>query len=366
MSNNEAPGANSTQPESHPFHYIHSDNFPTVLHTWGATLFVTTYQAGKLVVVRARERRVSTLLRTFDQAMGLAVDARRLTIGTRFQVWFLRNAPDMAPQIEPQGIHDACYTPRASHVTGDIRCHEIGLAEDALWIVNTRFSCLCTFHADYSFVPRWRPPFVTALAADDRCHLNGLEIVDGKPQYVTAVSETDTADGWRENKATGGCVVDVTSGQTIARNLCMPHSPRFYREQLWVLDSGTGRLLLLHPTTGKSETVAKLPGYTRGLCFCGPYAFVGLSRIRETSTFGDIPIAAGHDELKCGIWVIDVTSGKTAAFLEFDAGVEEIFDCRILCDIRYPSVIGLQKETVHGTFIVPPQVCPTADATTAR
>ena len=317
------------------------------------TLFVTTYQAGKLVVVRACQGRVSTLLRTFDQAMGLAIDQRRMAIGTRFQIWQLRNAPDIARQIEPLGRHDACYVPRSSHVTGDIRCHEVAWAEDELWIVNTRFSCLCTLDADYSFVPRWHPPFVTAVAPEDRCHLNGLEIVGGQPRYVTALGETDEADGWRDRKATGGCVVDVASSQIVARGLCMPHSPRFYQDRLWVLDSGTGRLLVVEASTGRCETVAVLPGYTRGLAFCGRYAVVGLSRIRETSTFGGVPIAEKPEQLKCGVWVIDIVSGETAAFLEFAAGVEEIFDTRIATGIRCPAVVGMQKDTVHGTFVIP-------------
>lgn len=351
---------------SQTFQYVYSEGFAPIIDDLGATLFVTTYQAGKLMAVRARERRVSILLRTFDQAMGLSIDQRRLAIGTRYQIWQLRNAPDIAPQIEPLGSHDACYVPRTSHVTGDIRCHEIEWAGDQLWIVNTRFSCLCTLDADYSFVPRWFPSFVTDLAAEDRCHLNGLATAHGRPCYVTAFGETDVSEGWREHRVTGGCIVEVDSGQTIARGLCMPHSPRVYRGRLWVLDSGTGRLLVIDTSSGKADTVAKLPGYTRGLCFCGAYAFVGLSRIRETSTFGGVPIAEKPDELKCGVWVVNIDRGETVAFLQFNAGVEEIFDNRITAGIRYPAIIGLQKEAIHGTFIVPPRTDPKSASATAR
>src|SRR5205823_14322821 len=173
---------------------------------------------------------LSMLARTFAQPMGLAVDARRLTLGTRTQIWALRNAPDIAPRIEPAGQHDACYLPRSCHVTGDIRGHEIAWAGEELWIVNTRFSCLSSLHPDYSFVPRWRPPFITALAAEDRCHLNGLALVPGErgestPRYVTALGESDTRDGWRPGKAHGGCLIDVPSGETAARGLSMPRSP---------------------------------------------------------------------------------------------------------------------------------------------
>ena len=91
------------------------------------------------------------------------------------------HAPDIAPRVEPAGQHDACYLPRSCHVTGNIGVHELAWAGDELWVVNTRFSCLCTLDPDYSFVPRWRPPFVSALAAEDRCHLNGLAVADGGP-----------------------------------------------------------------------------------------------------------------------------------------------------------------------------------------
>jgi uncharacterized protein (TIGR03032 family) len=335
-------------------------------------LLVTTYQANKLLAVRATGGGLSTLVRTFDQPMGLTADRHRLTLATRTQIWMLRNAPDIASRIEPTGGHDACYLPRSCHVTGDIRVHEIawassplslggkeaGGAGEELWIVNTRFSCLCTLDPHYSFVPRWRPPFVTALAAEDRCHLNGLALVPGEggvliPGYVTALGETDAPGDWRTNKAHGGCLIDIASGQVIARGLSMPHSPRWHDGRLWVLESGTGHLLVIEPGTGLRETLAEMPGYVRGLALCGPYAFVGLSKFRETSTFGGLPLAERLKELRCGVAVVDLRNGRTIAFLEFQTAVEEIFDVQLLPGIRFPEVVGFQKETVHQTFIIP-------------
>src|SRR5262245_30379069 len=229
--------AASTPPPAAPaaveFHYTQTDSFVAVLHELGASLLVSTYQANKLLVARAQGSGLSTLVRTFDKPMGLAVDSRRLALGTRKEVWLLRNAPDIAARVEPRGMHDACFLPRSCHVTGDIGVHEMawgtaavaglptrletcgqlsagsgdprrapegGGEGEELWIVNTRFSCLCTLDPDYSFVPRWRPPFITALVAEDRCHLNGLAIDDGRPKYATALGATDTAGGWRANK----------------------------------------------------------------------------------------------------------------------------------------------------------------------
>src|SRR5437868_3178250 len=203
------------------FHYVQTESFVALLAELGSSLLVSTYQANKLLVARAEGGGLSMLVRTFERPMGLAVDAQRLTIGTRNQIWFLRNAPDIAPRVEPAGQHDACFLPRSCHVTGDIGVHEVAWAGEELWAVNTRFSCLCTLHPDYSFVPRWRPPFITALTAEDRCHLNGMAIVDGRPKYATALGETDTAGGWRANKPQGGCLLDVRNyPRTACTALC--------------------------------------------------------------------------------------------------------------------------------------------------
>lgn len=338
-----------------PFRSVNSVGLADLLESHGISLVVSTYQAGKLMAIRGSQGKISTLLRTFDRPMGLAVrDNRDLALGIRYQVWLFRNAPDIAVQLEPRGKHDACFIPRVCFVTGDIRGHEVAWVGDELWIVNTHFSCLCTLHADYSFVPRWRPPFVTEMAAEDRCHLNGLVVVDGQPKYVTALGETNTKEGWRPNKASGGILFDIPSGEVVSRGLSMPHSPRLYGGRLWVLNSGAGALEVVDPGTGRRETVVELPGFARGLAFCGRYAFVGLSQIRETSQFGGLPIAARRPELRCGIWVVDLRTGQIAEFMQFEAGVEEIFDIVVLGGVRFPEILGFQADTIQGAFLVPP------------
>ena len=338
------------------FHYTQTDSFVALLQQLGASLLISTYQANKLLVARAAGGGLSMLVRTFDRPMGLAVDAQRLTIGTRDQIWFLRNAPDIAPRVEPVGQHDACFLPRSCHVTGDIGVHELAWVGEELWVVNTRFSCLCTMHPDYSFVPRWQPPFITALAAEDRCHLNGLAIADGRPQYVTALGETDTAGGWRANKPQGGCLMDVSGGVVISRGLSMPHSPRLHDGRLWLLESGTGQLVLVDAATGRRQTVAELPGFARGLAMRGPYAFIGLSKIRTTSAMDGVPLAERREQLKCGVAAVDLRDGRLVAFLEFQTAVEEIFDVQLLPGLRFPEVIGFQQETIQHTFVVPPVI----------
>jgi uncharacterized protein (TIGR03032 family) len=364
-----SPAVPQTLTTAVEFHYHQTDNFAPLLRQLNVSLLVTTYQANKLLAVRAAQGGLSTLVRTFERPMGLAVNGRRMALGTRDQIWFLRNAPDIAPRVEPAGMHDACYLPRSSHVTGDIGVHEMAWAGGDLWIVNTRFSCLCTLDPDFSFVPRWRPPFITALAAEDRCHLNGLAMAPGclpktqsgvepphskwAPRFVTALGATDTPNGWRQDKAKGGCLIDVSSGEIVTRGLCMPHSPRWHDGRLWLLESGTGQLVSIDLASGRRQVVTELPGFARGLAFAGPYAFVGLSKIRPTSAMDGVPLAERREKLKCGVAVVDLRSGQIVGLLEFQTAVEEIFDVQLLAGVRFPDVMGFQKDAVQHTFIVP-------------
>lgn len=327
-------------PATREVRHEYTPTLPALLSQLGVSLLVSTYQAGKVVSVGVAQDELTLSYHNFEKAMGLAIRPDRIAVGTRAQIWLLENDGDVARRIEPVGRHDACYLTRSSHFTGEIQAHELAWSGNELWLVNTAFSCLCTLDHRHSFVPRWRPPFISALEVGDRCHLNGMAMVDGMPAFVTAMAETDTPQGWRPNKATSGCLIEVPSGQTVARGFAMPHSPRVHGGRVWVLDSGTGRLVLVDPASGQVQTVTDLPGYTRGLALYDRFAFVGLSKIRETSTFGGLPIAARQPELKCGVGVVDLTTGRLVAHLEFVTGVEEIFDVQVVPGTRCPALSG--------------------------
>ena len=222
--------ATTQTPDTEPLRSVHTSNLPAILEQLGISLVISTYQAGKVIIVRNDAGKLNTHFRTFSKPMGIAVDNSRLTIGGTNTVWYYRNMPAVAQKLDPAGTYDACFLPRRIHVTGDIDIHELAWSQDnELWVVNTRFCCLCTLDHDHSFYPRWRPPFVSAYAPEDRCHLNGLSLVNGKPKYVTTLGETDTAGGWRANKANGGLLMDVDTSEILLRGLSMPHSPRWYR-----------------------------------------------------------------------------------------------------------------------------------------
>jgi uncharacterized protein (TIGR03032 family) len=349
-------------PQVRDVQWTFSDSLPAVLAQSKSSLLISTYQTDQLVVVSAPQGQLSVTFHTFERPMGVAVWPGWLVVGTRTQIWSLRNFPDIGAALKPQGRYDACYLPRSSSFTGNISCHELAwvsiVAESAaneppgftgrktsgegqpeLWIVNTLFSCLCAVHASYSFVPRWWPPFVSALAPEDRCHLNGLAVQGGLPRYVTALAETNSPQGWRPVKLGGGCVIDVLNNQTICRGLIMPHSPRLAGDRLLVLHSGLGQLVTVDPANGRVQTIAELPGYTRGLAINGTLAFVGLSKVRGSSSQG-VPIAARYPQLKCGCAVVDLSTGQVVASFDFVSGIDELFDIQILPGISAPFVSG--------------------------
>jgi uncharacterized protein (TIGR03032 family) len=350
-----APPERNGTPAAREVRHEYTRNLPGLLNQLGVSVLVSTYQAGKVVAVGVAQDQLTLSYHNFERAMGLAVKPDGIAVGARAQVWFLRSAPDLAAQIEPAGRHDACFLTRSAHFTGEMQAHELAWADDELWLVNTAFSCLCTLDGRHSFVPRWRPTFITSLAAEDRCHLNGLAMADGAPKYATALAETDTPQGWRPDKVKSGCLMDVASGETVARGFAMPHSPRVHRGRVWLLHSGAGQLVLVDPGTGKVETVTELPGYTRGLALYDRFAFVGLSKIRETSTFGGMPIAERRPELKCGVGVVDLRTGRLVAHLEFLSGVEEIFDVQVLPGARCPVLSGPYPSVDGGApiWVVP-------------
>jgi uncharacterized protein (TIGR03032 family) len=357
-----APESSEQQPEqpvapgvgAHPLRSVNTGNFADILGELRSSLLITTYQTGRLVCARRTAQGLNTHFRGFEMPMGLAWKAPRLAIGTGSQVWEYLNVPDVAAKLEPAPEpHDGCLIPRRVHYTGDIRIHDVAYAGDELWVVATRFSCLATLDPDHSFIPRWRPPFITELAADDRCHLNGLAVVDDEVRYVTALGATDTAGGWRENKAGGGVLIDVPSSETIISGLSMPHSPRWYRDRLWLLESGQGTLAVADLDAGTVETVVELPGFTRGLTFAGPLAFIGLSEVREATTFGGLPLTGRLEDRQCGVWVVNIETGTVIGFLRFEDLVQEIFDVAILPGLQFPELAEHGSDVVNLSYVVP-------------
>jgi len=344
------------------FNSIHTTNLPAILNHLDISLVVTTYQSGRVILVRADNDKLNTHFELHPKPMGVTIHDNQLFMGIQNEIVELRNNLSVASKVEPVNKHDACYLPRRRHTTGNIDIHEMACdKEGKLWYINTLFSCLCSLDNDYSFVPEWRPPFITGYAPQDRCHLNGLCMRDGQPRYVTALGYTDADRGWRENKRDGGVLMDITDNRVIADKLSMPHSPRWYQNQLWVLESGYGRLCKVDTESGEKTTVAEVPGFTRGIDFVGDIAFIGLSQVRESATFNNLPLLERDEERACGVWVVNIKTGETIAFLKFEGIVQEIFSVQVLPS-RFPALLNDDDPLVNSSYVVPDAALKDVDA----
>ncbi|MFM7424152.1 MAG: TIGR03032 family protein, partial [Elainella sp.] len=317
------------------------------------SLVVTTYQANRLLLVGWNGQQVTLLAREFVKPMGVAVAGNQLALSTQQAIRLFANAQPLALDYLPHqpGRYDGLYLPRATYHTGDLYSHDLGFGEDGLWLVNTRFSCLASLSPEFSFVPRWYPPFISALTPEDRCHLNGLALVEGKPKYVTALGESDRAGGWREQQA-GGIVIEVETDEIVLRGLSMPHSPRWHQGRLWLLNSAEGELWRVNPATWEREVVCTLPGFGRGLALVGDFALVGLCQGRE-ARFANLPVQSRFGQLICGVALVDLRRGVTVGLLEFPTGCRELYDVQFLPNLLRPNLVDLDQPAAQEAFTAP-------------
>lgn len=311
------------------------------------SLAFSSYQSGKLYML-GRSPKGGANLHHSDQPrpMGLVYDRQgRLTLTGSHHIIRFENV--LASHERVNGIFDACFMPRTMHMTGRLDAHDVGLntAGDAIF-VNTRFNCLATTDPQHSFRPVWLPPFITNIVDEDRCHLNGLAMHDGTAAYVTAVSRSNTVDGWRDRRSNGGVVIDVVTGEVVCEGLSMPHSPRMHNGELWVLNSGTGELGVvagLSQGEGRFEPRVFCPGFLRGLAFHGNLAFVGLSKPRYKRFEGlalDERLREADSEPWCGLQIIDLSRGSCVDWFRIDGTVAELYDVEVLPGIVCPMAVS--------------------------
>ncbi|CAN5384968.1 TIGR03032 family protein [soil metagenome] len=331
------------------FEITTSRNFTSWLAGMNASIAMTTYQTGKIFFLGLQpDMRLSVFERTFNRAMGMYITPNELYLATVYQIWRFNNI--LQPGQTMDG-YDRCYFPRSCWVTGDIDVHDMAIdAEGKLVFVNTLFGCVSTTDDNHSFRQLWKPPFISRLAPEDRCHLNGLALKDGKPKYVTAVSKSDVPDGWRDRRKDGGIVMDIDTNDILAEGMSMPHSPRYYRGKLWVLNSGAGYFGYVDMEKGKFEPVTFCPGYARGVGFHGKYAVIGLSGPRHNKTFSGLPLdaelAAKGAEGRCGLLIVDLDSGDVVEWLRIEGIVGELYDAAFIPGVTRPMAIGFKTDEI--------------------
>jgi len=331
--------------------YSISGGFVALLQRCEISLAMTSYQSGKLYLLGKNPAGGLMINeRLFERAMGLFAKGDDLLLATSFQIQHFKNI--LSPGQFINHTQDACYVPRVTYTTGVLDAHDVGLLQNGdIIFVNTRYNCLATTSIRNSFKPIWKPEFITKIVNEDRCHLNGMAMENGQARYVTAVSKSNTIDGWRERRTGGGVVIDVQTGEIVCTGLSMPHSPRIFNERLWVLNSGTGEIGWVDLDKKVFNPLAFCPGFTRGLSFSNKYAFVGLSKSRY-ERFEGLPLDKKLEEADsgawCGVQVIDLETGACVEWFRIDGAVSEIYDVATIADIACPMSLGFASDEIRS------------------
>lgn len=327
-----------------PFSCSYSPQIPELLLKLNCTIAITTYQAGKLVFLSPKdENSLIQLPRTFAKPMGLARHAQKdkIAIACKDEIIVFANSKNLA-QHYPQNpnTYDALYMPRNTFHTGTLDIHDLCFGQnDKLFAVNTLFSCIVAINDDYNFTPYWKPPFIDKIASEDRCHLNGMAMENGLPRYVSAFNTGNTPKSWREKITTSGVIIDVKSNKVVAKNLAMPHSPRIFNNELYVLLSATGELVKIDTETGEYEVIIKVDGFVRGMDLYGDFLFIGLSKLRKnSSTFAKLPFAEKAKE--AGILVVHLPTASLVGKINYQTSVDEIYDVHILPNTIRPNIMN--------------------------
>ena len=325
------------------------------------SLAFSSYQTGQLFLVGMLPNgQVSFHQQNYVRAMGLHATPQRLYVGSLFQVWRLENV--LAPHERANTHFDRLYVPRNAQTTGDIDVHELAVDKAGRVIfVNTKFSCLATMSVTHGFRPLWKPPFISRLAAEDRCHLNGLAMQDGAPAYVTAVSRSDMITGWRDRRHEGGVLIDVRDDRIVTDQLSMPHSPRATADGIYLLDSGRGQIARVDPKSGAKTDIAFCPGFLRGLAIHNGYAIATVSLPRDGAFAG----LALQDELKkrdgepwCGVCIVDLRSGDLVEWIRLNGAIKELFDVAVIPEVRCPMALGVHSPDIQSLISFEPDFGP--------
>lgn len=341
------------KPEKPAVSYSMSAGFVGLLNRLDVSVAVTSYQSGRVYLL-GRNPRGGLMVNEqyFQKAMGLGAEDDGFLLATQFQLLEFRNV--LRTNERAEQVYEKVYVPRKAHITGVLDAHDIGRLKDGrLVFVNTLFNCLATPHPVQSFEEYWRPEFITALVPEDRCHLNGMAMDGVVPAFVTAVSRSDTIDGWRDRRSDGGVLIDVDRNEVVCAGLSMPHSPRVHDGKVWLLNSGEGELGYFDPAAPDLgfQPQAFCPGFLRGLALRAGHAFVGLSKPRYRRFEGlalDARLARSDSEPWCGLQVIDLARGSVVEWFRIDGAVSELYDVALLPGAVCPMLLGFASPELRN------------------
>lgn len=338
-----------------PFSSTYSPQVPELLLALGCTIAFTTYQAGKLVLISPNldKERITVLPRTVHKPMGIAIQDNKLALASKDEIIVFENSKELAIHYpDKQNTYDSLWLPRITYYTGQVDMHDIAFGDDCIYAINTSFSCLCKVDGNFNFKPVWRPPFIDALVSEDRCHLNGLVIENGKPKYVAALGTSNTHQGWRDNIVSGGILMDIDTNSIVLDGLAMPHSPRMYKNEMYMLLSACGEFIKVNTTDKSYKVIKQFDGFCRGLAIYKDYAFIGFSKLRKnSSSFAKLSFSDKADF--AGIKIIHIPTEAEVGEILFQTSVDEIYEVAILPDMIRPNILNTITDVHKLALAIP-------------
>jgi len=340
-----------------PFSCQYTPQTPELLQQLNCSIAISTYQAGKIVFISAKnENSLIQLPRNFEKAMGIAEDAEKdkIAIACKDEVIVFKNSKDLATFYpKAPNKYDALYLPRNTFHTGAIDIHDLNFGNNGeLYAVNTLFSSIVKIDDNYNFTPFWTPPFIDKIASEDRCHLNGMAMQNGKPKYATAFNNGNTPQSWRDKVTESGIIIDVENNSIIAEGLAMPHTPRIFNNDLYVLLSAKGELVKVNTEDGTYEVIVQIDGFVRGMSLHKDYLFIGLSKLRKNSaTFSKLPFAEKANE--AGIVVVHLPTKSIAGKITYLTSLDEIYDIHILANKIRPNILNTITDGHKKGLMIP-------------
>ena len=345
------------QQATSPFSCSFSANVPELMSKLKCTLAITTYQAGKIVFLSPRdENNLVQLPRTFPKPMGIALDQNgdKMALACKDEVTVFKNSSALAYTYPAKPkVYDSLYMPRSKFYVGPVDIHDLMWGNDGLYAVNTLFSCIAKIGEDHSFTPYWQPPFISEIVPEDRCHLNGMAMLNGKPKFVTAFNQGNSERSWREVVTTDGILMDMDNNEILLSNLAMPHSPRIFNGDLYLLLSATGEFIKVELENKNYEVICNLNGFVRGMAYHKDFVFIAISKLREnSSTFAKLDIAGKSKDAK--IMIVHLPTKSVQGEITYHTSVDEIYDIQILPNKIRPNIMSTAKED-HKLGVVLPE-----------
>ncbi len=328
-----------------------------ILNQNNISIAISTYQAGRVIFIGSKDGITLTQIPvSFKKPMGISILDNKLAVASMDSIRFFADDPKIlkTAKLNDQGF-DRAFLERAKYHTGTNDIHDIHFGKGQIWGVNTLFSCICTFDINYSFVPKWKPPFISDLLPEDRCHLNGMVVEDGLPSFTTALSAGNHKNSWKENILESGILMSVPEGEILSDHLCIPHSPIKHENKIYLLESGLGNLVEYDIENKSTKILYCFERFTRGMAIHNGMLFIAVSKVRKSSkTFSKLSFT--EKDYPAGIIIYSLNFNEVLGEIEYHETVEEIYDLKIIPNANKAVAMNEMQEIQNQVITFPGSV----------